>query len=62
MLKLERELASLRREEDTKIEGFKQDMEARFREMQYTASLQQNTGCLGGLFGGKNNSQSPNGD
>jgi DNA-binding transcriptional MerR regulator len=60
MLELERQMSQLRRENEAKQEGLRQEFEAKLMEIREMASqslrnpitvLQTRSGCLGGLFG-----------
>jgi DNA-binding transcriptional MerR regulator len=53
MLDLERQITQLRRDEDTRRETLRAELEARMHDMQRMMMLQSRSGCLGGLFGGR---------
>ncbi|GAB4533614.1 MAG: hypothetical protein Kow0063_15800 [Anaerolineae bacterium] len=52
MLELERQVAQIRRDEESRREALRAELETRIQEMQRTLMLQSRSGCLGGLFGG----------
>ncbi len=52
MLELERQVTQLRRDEETRRESLRAEMEARLQSMQRMLTLQSRSGCLGGLLGG----------
>jgi DNA-binding transcriptional MerR regulator len=52
MLELERQLTQFRRDEESRRESLRAEMEARLQSMQRMLTLQSRSGCLGGLLGG----------
>lgn len=52
MLELERQVAQLQRDEETRREALRAELEARMQDVQRMTMLQSRSGCLGGLFGG----------
>jgi DNA-binding transcriptional MerR regulator len=52
MLELERQVAQIRRDEETRRDSLRAELEARMQDMQRAVMMQSRSGCLGGLFGG----------
>ena len=52
MLELERQIGQLRRDEESRRESLRAELEARMHAMQRMVSLQSRSGCLSGLLGG----------
>jgi DNA-binding transcriptional MerR regulator len=52
MLELERQVAQIRRDEETRRDSLRAELEARMQDMQHMVMMQSRSGCLGGLFGG----------
>jgi DNA-binding transcriptional MerR regulator len=52
MLELERQMAQVGREQETRREALRAELESRVQDVQHMVMLQSRSGCLGGLFGG----------
>lgn len=52
MLDLERQMAQIQRDEESRRETLRSELEARMQNMQRMVILQSRSGCLSGLFGG----------
>lgn len=52
MLELERQIGQLRRDEETRRESLRAEMEGRLQDMQRMMLLRSRSGCLSGMFGG----------
>ena len=52
MLELERQVTQMRRDEETRRESLRAELEARMHEMQRSMMMHSRSGCLAGLFGG----------
>ena len=52
MLEFERQLSQLRRDEESRRESLRTELESRMQEVQRVVMMQSRSGCLGGLFGG----------
>jgi DNA-binding transcriptional MerR regulator len=52
MLELERQIAQIRRDEESRRESLRAEVEGRLQSMQRMLTLQSRSGCLGGLLGG----------
>jgi DNA-binding transcriptional MerR regulator len=59
MLELERHVSQIRRDEETRRESLRAELEARMQEMQRAVVMQSRSGCLGGLFGSGGGSRRP---
>lgn len=53
MLDLERQIAQLRRDEESRREALRSEMEARLQDLQHLVIMQTRSGCLGSLLGGR---------
>lgn len=51
MLELERQVSQIRRDEETRRESLRTELEARMQDIQRAVMMQSRSGCLGGLFG-----------
>jgi DNA-binding transcriptional MerR regulator len=51
MLELERQISQLRRDEESRRESLRAELEGRMQDVQRMVMLQSRSGCLGGLFG-----------
>ena len=51
MLELERQVAQIRRDEESRREALRAELEARMQDVQRAVMMQSRSGCLGGLFG-----------
>jgi DNA-binding transcriptional MerR regulator len=51
MLELERQIAQMRRDEESRRETLRSELEGRMQDLQRMVMLQSRAGCLGGLFG-----------
>ena len=52
MLELERQVSTIRRDEETRRESLRSELETRMQDVQRAVMMQSRSGCLGGLFGG----------
>jgi len=59
MLELERQVSQIRRDEETRRDSLRTELEARMQEMQRAVVMQSRSGCLGGLFGSGGGSRRP---
>jgi DNA-binding transcriptional MerR regulator len=51
MLELERQIGQMRRDEESRRESLRSELEGRMQELHRIVILQSRAGCLGGLFG-----------
>jgi DNA-binding transcriptional MerR regulator len=51
MLELERQIAQVRRDDESRRESLRAELEGRMQDMQRMVMLQSRSGCLAGLFG-----------